>query len=312
MSDALHEFSLAASRYTIYPSEAITYRLRPVTGMGAGSARLTLPLELHVEEFAVQGGAARAGQRLYASENNFGSQITWEWDEDGASGELVLVTRVDGRTANGMLLCQSSQFDAQGGLVADMELRVAVERQAESMKYLPEIYAADDFSNRFLMLFESFWKPISQQIDQVSCYFDPALTTPEMLPWLASWFGLEWDEALPEERKRDLLAKIFPIYAHKGTGPALTLFLRMFTGGEVEIKEHRDANFTLGQTAFLGYQIALGTGNSPHTFDVCLRVPAESVGGVKIVRDQYRQRIEAMIGRYKPAHTVFHLDLQFV
>ncbi len=312
MSDALHEFSLAASAYTVYPSEAITYRLRPLSGSGAGSARLTLPGELHVEQFALQGDAAQTDQRLYASENTCGSQITWEWDADGASGELVLSTRVDGRAANGVLVCQASQFDAQGGVAADMELRVTVNRQAESMRYLPEIYAADDFTNRFLMLFESFWKPISQQIDQVSCYFDPALTTPEMLPWLASWFGLEWDATLAEDRKRDLLAKIFPIYAHKGTRQALALFLRMFTGGVVEIKEHRDTNFVLGQAAFLGYQIALGRDNSPHSFDVRLRVSAGTVRNEKIAREQYRQRIEAMIGRYKPAHTVFHLDLQFV
>lgn len=309
MSDAVSEFSLAASAYNLYPSEALTYRLRPLSGTAAGSARVSLPPGLEVEHFALSGASAR--HQLFASESVAGSQVTWEWDQDGPCGELVIDARVNGGAVDGVLVCQASQFDAQGSVAADMELRVAVRRQAKSMAYLPEIYAADDFANRFMMLFESFWTPISQQIDQVPNYFDPYLTTPEMLPWLAGWFGLEWDENLPVERKRDLLARIFPIYAHKGTGPALALFLKMFTGGEVEITEHRDTNFSLGQTAYLGYQMALGTDNSPHTFDVRLRVPPEAAPAGQSARDQYRQRIEAMINQYKPAHTVFHLDLHF-
>jgi phage tail-like protein len=309
MSDALHEFSLAASAYTVYPAEVISYRLRPVLEPGAGSACITLPAGLQVEHFALQGAAEQ--HQLYATESENSSQINWEWDEAGVCGELVIDARASRQAASGVLVCQASQLDGQGHLVADMELCVTLKRQADSMNYLPEIYAADDFTNRFMMLFESFWKPISQQIDQVSCYFDPYLTTPEMLPWLAGWFGLEWDEALSVERKRDLLARIFPIYAHKGTAQALELFLKMFTGGEVEITEHRDTNFVLGTAAYLGYQIALGTGNAPHSFDVHLRVPPGSVQDEKLAREQYRQRVEAMISKYKPAHTVFHLDLQF-
>lgn len=314
MNNAINEFSLAASVYTVYPAEVVTYNLRPVREAGAGSAQVSLPVELRVEQFVLQspGGQPIKDQQLYASENTSGSQITWEWGPGGAAGELVISSRVDAHTQSSLLVCRACQLDAQGHPLADIELRVAVKHQAESMQFLPEIYAADDFANRFMMLFESFWKPISQQIDQIPSYFDPYLTSPAMLPWLASWFGLEWDEALPEERKRDLLAKIFPIYAHKGTGQALALFLKMFTGGEVEIQEHRDTNFVLGKAAYLGYQMALGTENSPHTFDVFLQVPAGSVQSDEMARDQYRQRVEAMIGRYKPAHTIFHLDLKFV
>ncbi len=310
MSTAADEFSLAASVYACYPAEAVTWSLRPLTNSGAGQAWVNLPVELRVEHFALQNAGPH--QQVYASEGVDGSQILWEWGQGGATGELEIRTRVDGRAASGVLVCQASQVDAHEHVLADMELRLVISREAHSMKFLPEIYAADDFTQRFMMLFESFWKPLSQQINQIPEYFDPYLTTPEMLPWLASWFGLEWDAALPEDRKRDLLARIFPIYAHKGTGHALVLFLKMFTGGEVEITEHRDTNFVLGQAACLGYQVALGTKNSPHSFDVRLRVPAAAARSGEMTRAQYRQRIEAMINQYKPAQTVFHLDLEFV
>lgn len=312
MSETTSVFSLAASAYNTYPSEAVTCYLRPAPVSGKGSALVSLPAALRVEGFSLRGSNDHSEQSLYSVETADHNQVVWEWEPQGASGELEIVARVDALAPEGALVCQACQLDGDHRTCEEMELRVIVRRVAESMKYLPEIYASDDFTNRFLMLFESFWKPISRQIDAIPCYFDPHLTTPAILPWLAGWFGLEWDENLPEKRKRDLLAGIFPIYAHKGTCQALALFLKLFTGGVVEIKEHRDSNFTLGKEAYLGYQIALGTENAPHTFDVSLQVPAASIDEGEMERGRYRQRVEAMINLYKPAHTVFHLDLEFV
>jgi phage tail-like protein len=67
---------------------------------------------------------------------------------------------------------------------------VTVLAHARYLRYLPALFAHDRLMNRFLMLFESFWEPINQQISNVDKYFDPAVTPTEFLPWLSSWIAL--------------------------------------------------------------------------------------------------------------------------
>src|SRR5882757_3303547 len=73
------------------------------------------------------------------------------------------------------------------------------------LQYLPAPFHADPFVGRFLLIFESILSPIERTIDNVATYFDPRLTPPELLPWLASWVGLELDENWPIAQQRQLV-----------------------------------------------------------------------------------------------------------
>lgn len=304
------QFSFAADTYNRYPGEVVRFFLRAGGRFPAGCAQVVLPPSLHVETFGVRRQTSE--QRVSAAEYQQETWLVWEWGSEGLEpgSELEVQARVEAGTPNGPVISQARLLDANGETVYETSLQIMARRSAEPLKFLPEIYRQDDFTSRFLMLFESFWKPISGQIDSMPCYFDPHLTPAEFVPWLASWFGLVFDEDLSEAHQRDLLSRIFPVFASKGTPQALVTFLSMYTGGSVEISEHRDTNFVLEPSTSLGYQIALGTNNHPHTFDVRIRVPAPTEDG-PAVREQLRKRIESLIATYKPAHTRFHLDLTF-
>jgi phage tail-like protein len=308
--------SFAADKYNSYPAEVVRFFVHPdFAEIPQGDHILVVfPPELRVEHFELANHTH--GQQVITGEKSDNTFLRWEWDKKAAAfeSELVVSTRVRANTPTGYLTSQVSLYSPEGNPVLLEELRVKINRLAESLKFLPEIYQRDDFTSRFLMLFESFWKPISRQIDTAYTYFDPYLTPAEFLPWLGSWFGLVLEDDLPEERKRDLLAQIAPVFAKRGTKQALITFLKMYTGGEVSVTEYIDSNLVLQNTSHLGYQMALGHENRPNSFDVFLQVPKDAVPAgddEKLRRQQYTRRVETLINMFKPAHTYFRLKIDF-
>ena len=190
------------------------------------------------------------------------------------------------------------------------------------LQYLPSVYESDNFMGRFLMLFESFWGPIDQQISNIHNYFDPDLTPARFLPWLASWFDLALDENWGEVQQRELLNSVIWLYRRRGTRVALERYLEIFTQHPVEILEKRAKNMTLGRRARLGVGVALGTANMPHTFTVRVKLneilPPKDMDADRAAREVARlekQRLsllDRMIVAEKPAHTSFRLEVTTV
>lgn len=205
-------------------------------------------------------------------------------------------------------------------VVAAETTEIVVSVKGRYLEYLPALYEQDDFMGRFLMLFESFWRPISQQIDAIDHYFDPELTPARFLPWLAQWFDMTLDESWSEEQQRELLKNLIWFYRKRGTRVALQRYLEIYTCGQVEIVERRAKNFKLGSGGRLGAGVALGTGNVPHTFTVRLwlppvAVPAHLSGAAAEaeaarLEKRRRQRIERLIEAEKPAHTSYQLEIE--
>lgn len=190
---------------------------------------------------------------------------------------------------------------------AEDVVSIAVAAKGKYLSYLPGIYQDDELMARFLMLFESFWAPVEKQIDVMHYYFDPYMTTPEFLPWLASWLGLALDERWPDEKKRQLLASAIELYRMRGTKEGLRKYLEIYTGGRIHITEHRAKNFQLGPEGRLGPGIALGKGNKPHSFKVIMSLPP-----LKTARQETHRRlmIEKIIDAEKPAHTDYTLEIE--
>ncbi len=151
------------------------------------------------------------------------------------------------------------------------------------LNYLPSIYADDLFLDGFLRIFESMWAPLERQIDQLYCYFDPRMTTADLLPWLGTWVDLVLDENWPEARRRTLVARAADLYRRRGTRGALRDYLAIYTGVEPEVVED-------------------GDDQNPFHFSVVLRTPDPSA----IDED----RVRRIIDEEKPAHTTYTLQIK--
>lgn len=186
-------------------------------------------------------------------------------------------------------------------------LVITVAAQGRYVRFLPALYQeADDFMARFLMLFESLWKPIFERLDGLPHYFDPRTAPPDLLPWLATWVNLTLDERWPEAKRRKLLTRAVRLYRQRGTKAGLQEYLEIYTDVKPRILEQGAQNFRLGAQARLGPDVALGTGNQPHTFRVILPLPEEPDER----RARERQRIvTAIVEAEKPAHTAYTLEL---
>ena len=192
-----------------------------------------------------------------------------------------------------------------------VSIDLAVKSTAEYMRFLPELYSYDDFVNRFLMMFESFWKPVNQQISQIENYFDPDMAPESFLKWLASWVGMEIDETFPKERIRMLIRSAIPFFHSRGTAQSLKLFLEMYSGGVVEISERKAHNMVLGGPMGLGDGLALGMENKPNTVMVNMTVSAAELERTGFSKDKYAKKINDFIRSIVPAHTVFSLTCNF-
>jgi phage tail-like protein len=191
-------------------------------------------------------------------------------------------------------------------------LSIAVSLKARYLKHLPGIYESDELVSRLLMLCESFWEPIEQQITQIHYYLDARMTPAALLPWLASWADWVMDERWPEAQQRQLVQALVSLYRRRGTPRGLREMLALYTGLDpasdaIQILEHRASNLVLGPAACLGPGVALGTRNVPHTFSVRLRLPRLRPGKspAEAEREEARRRriIEDIIEMEKPAHT---------
>jgi phage tail-like protein len=316
---ALLAVSCAASAHRRYPGETVSLftRLEVGEAIPAFTLRVTVPPGLSLDTYGALGGLINGLPRVTRSEG--GNHLTWQVEQvPGAATryEAQLSATVDPTQEERILEARAvvTADLADGESIRDeATVSIAVAPKARSLRHVPALYQEDDLMGRFLMLFESFWTPIDQQIDSLSYYFDPRFTPPELLPWLASWINLVLDERWPEHKRRRLLCSAVPLYRKRGTRHGLAEYLEIYTGQRPRIVEHRAHNLCLGPKARLGPGIALGTVNMPHTFTVILRLPpvssSEEEERARLELER-QHKIEAIIEAEKPAHTAYNLRLE--
>ena len=307
-----------------YPGEAVTFYTRVEAGeaLSDWTLRITLPPGLLVEDYAC---VHRPGAMPLVTYDEGTHHLVWRVHTEPGTlprceyrvrARVAAADPLQPRPATEAGFLESQALvtaSVEGDDLRDVEsATVVVERQARSLKYLPAIYQDDELLGRFLMLFESFWAPIEEQIGVSSLYFDPRFTPTDFLPWLASWIDLVLDERWPEERRRRLLRSAVSLYRTRGTRQGLEEYLEIYTGQRPRIVEHRAHNFRLGPEARLGPGVALGTVNMPHTFTVTLRLPPLAGSGREVERHEQerRQRIQAIVEAEKPAHTNYVLRIE--
>jgi len=310
--------SHVADFYNRYPGEEVCFTTSITfdKSLSGSILSIALPEGLQLIEHWVDN--PEINKNIFVRDLTSGQVVDVHLDRKNEPGRQVQL-KTKARVVNVGRLAYLVSFaeirDKKGELIARENIRVAVHPAGKYMNFLPEIYHGNEFLGRYLMLFESFWKPIDQQINQMDLYFDPDLTPSTFLPWLASWLGVTWDESLPEVRKRKLLHMAVMLYQRRGTKTALEDYLKIYTGGDIDIIEHRAQNFVLGKHTKLGSAVALGSQNLPHTFTVNVRIEKyelERMQAKYLSRNEkaYYQKLEEIIEERKPGHTAFYLNLE--
>jgi phage tail-like protein len=102
---------------------------------------------------------------------------------------------------------------------------------------LPGVYLEDPLAQRFTKGLDTVLAPVFLTLDCLEAYLDPRLTPLDFLPWLASWVDIELDETWPEDRQREVVAATGRLHRDRGTHRGLVDYLKLLTGGTVELIE---------------------------------------------------------------------------
>ena len=195
------------------------------------------------------------------------------------------------------------------------------------LNYLPAIYHTSEDLCKLLAVFEAVLfgvdgeepgqerrqQSIVDSIATIPSLFDAYKTPKEFVPWLAQWVALTHLSGLTEQRQRDLLAEIVPLYAQRGTRKYLERLLEFFKpeNATVVIEDRELHGFIVG-TVQIGLDSWLGR-DRPFWFQVRIFMSAP-VGDADEQRDfktQWEERLRRVIDLAKPAHTLYELDWQF-
>lgn len=142
------------------------------------------------------------------------------------------------------------------------EMRVYYPRLSY-LRYLPAVYQEDpasrEFLERFLSMFETVFGGLEATIDRIPEAFDPKVTPPEFLEWLAQWLDIGVEEDWPDGVKRQLIVQASALYQRKGTPSGLADFIEIVTGTRPTVREAFEADrpFVLGDTSRLGLDVRL-------------------------------------------------------
>jgi phage tail-like protein len=177
----------------------------------------------------------------------------------------------------------------------------SVALQSRYLDYLPALYRDDEFIGKFLLIFESIFRPIENTVDGIDAYFDPSMTPEPLLPWLASWVNLTLDPTWSIERRRELVKAAAELYRWRGTRRGLSEYLRIYTGSRPQISAYIQG-MALEPETRLGVNTKLGSSGVGNHFTVTLELDGDSEINPGTVR--------AIIEAQKPAHTVYTLEIR--
>jgi phage tail-like protein len=304
---------LAADHYNRYPGELANLYLNFVAPeQSAVTLQVAMPKVMQPEIYHLPPGVPTTLPSVVEHDQDLIILIPLK-DHfiPGNDYEIEISVRLNTFYTDQHLEIETSLVTDDAVLLDSAAVRLTVHGKGKYLQYLPEIYQSDDFTSRFLMLFESFWKPLSQQIDQVDNYFDPDLTPPVFVPWLASWIGMPVDASLPLDRVRTLLKNALMLFQCRGTVAALKTYLEIYTAGKVSILERRATNFVLGQAAMLGLDVALGKTNQPNSLSITVEVSPAELDRTKYTAEIYQRKISELVRTLVPAHVLYDVKCEF-
>ena len=139
-------------------------------------------------------------------------------------------------SAAGRYLWLALELTAGGAgspVVEGVSLRMAGDHMTD---YLPAIYRGQDFTYRYLSIFDTMFQELEAAVDSLPRQLDPASAGREMLAFLARWLCLEPERGETDLRRR--LPEILGEYESMYTAAGVRQSAQRLTGREPWIIEH--------------------------------------------------------------------------
>ena len=157
---------------------------------------------------------------------------------------------------------------------------------------LPAIYADDSFTQRLCQALDEVLAPVLSTLDCLPAYLDPATAPADIVEWLGSWVGVAIPPAMPDVRRRQLVAAAARLYVLRGTLPAIRTIVELSCGQTPEIRESGGTSWSLDPNAPLPGQ-----------------PEPELVIRLRVGPDVDQARLAALIDAFVPAHVQWQLEL---
>ena len=147
-----------------------------------------------------------------------------------------------------------------------------------SLNFLPPVYRdnpeAEDFTERFLALFDASIGNLDRAIERAPALLDPAGVPDDVLPWLGSFLDVVFDAAWQPDLRRKILKALPDLYRRRGTVSGLTEAIKLVFGVEPAIEELA-AGRRLGERR--DEQWAASTGGGPPRISAAFRQIARAI-----------------------------------
>lgn len=161
----------------------------------------------------------------------------------------------------------------------------------------------ENAARRLLDAMETMFRMFEDVLDTVPDRFDPLRTPDDFLPWLASWAALVLRADWSPEQKRQVLARIVPLYRMRGTREGLEQYLRAYVGAGVQVEDAHQP-LQVGVVATVGTDTVVG-GIPANVFRVRVAFTTSDVAGLA----QRTESVKAVLAIEKPAHTDYVLSV---
>lgn len=177
------------------------------------------------------------------------------------------------------------------------------------LDYLPAIFQEMPFLGRFLLAFERILSQATPEdnqlaletiIEQSHTYFKPVFSggdvhraPAEFLPWLAGWAALTLREDLAEERQRQFIRQVIPLYRQRGTKAGLQKILQIYLGDDIPITIYDD-------------EAGFGFAPPSHFFQVEISFKDRDLNELR----RKQAIVQSIIEQEKPAHTYYGLQIR--
>jgi phage tail-like protein len=151
-----------------------------------------------------------------------------------------------------------------------------------------------EFVRGFCAGLDSVLAPATVTLDCMEAYFDPRLTPPDYLDWLAGWVGLVLDQNWSEEQRRALVMEAGELYRWHGTVRGIIEQIRLYTCVVPEVHDSGGVAWSTTPDADL-------PGSGAAELRVQLTVGADD--------DLDVHRLESIVTSVKPAHVPHIIDV---